>query len=83
MVDAVVFSGVLSGGRPVETITSTELVAIGAGVAFFAIPVILGVIPGIIALCRYEAALYKRLSELQPMVGIVRAIEVVEEGVHA
>jgi hypothetical protein len=50
----------------------TELVVVGGGLAFLAIPVILGVIPGTIALCRYEAALFRRLSAFEPLVRIQR-----------
>lgn len=63
--DAVFLGGVLSGGSPVESITTTEVVAILTGAAFLIIPVILGLLPSIILTYRFEGHFYHHLFNLK------------------
>ena len=63
--DALFYGGVLSGGRPAETVNPSEAVAILSGLVLLAGPMVLGLIPGFLMACRFEVALYKRLRELR------------------
>lgn len=65
--DALFYGGVLSGGRPAETVNPSEAVAIVSGLVFLAVPVVLGLIPGFLMACRFEVALYKRLREVRSL----------------
>jgi hypothetical protein len=65
MVDALFYGGVLSGGRPAETMSTPELVAILAGVSFLVVPVIMGLLPALVYMYRFEVSFFKNLSILQ------------------
>jgi membrane-associated protease RseP (regulator of RpoE activity) len=71
--DALFIGGILSAGRPSDTITSTETIAISSGLAVLIVPLLLGFIPAIIRTVRFEIALYRAIKKLSGV-----KIEVVE-----
>jgi hypothetical protein len=78
MFDTLFVGGVLSGGRPAETISTVELISLLTGLALLIGPVLVGLLPAMVYMYRFEVSFYKHLSDLKAKFSAADAQIVVE-----